>query len=53
MLGTQALAKGLDLSLTLSNLFDKRYAHPGAETNWQDALEQDGRKVSVRAIYHF
>ena len=53
VLGTQALAKGLDLSLTLSNLFDKRYAHPGAETNWQNALEQDGRKVSVRAIYHF
>ena len=52
-LGTQSLAKGLDVSLTLTNLFDKRYAHPGAETNWQNAFEQDGRAVRVQATYRF
>jgi iron complex outermembrane receptor protein len=50
---TQALARGLSLSLGVNNLFDKRYAHPGAETNWQDALEQDGRNVRVALQYQF
>ena len=52
-LTTGALAKDLDLSLTVSNLFDKRYAHPGADTNWQNALEQDGRSVRLAAQYRF
>ena len=52
-LRTGALARGLDLSLTLSNLFDKRYAQPGADTNWQNALEQDGRTVRLAAEYSF
>jgi iron complex outermembrane receptor protein len=52
-LSTEALAKGLELSLTIRNLFDKRYAHPGAETNWQNALEQDGRSVLVKLEYRF
>lgn len=52
-LSTEALAKGLEVSLNLGNLFDKRYAHPGADTNWQNAFEQDGRSLRVHAIYHF
>lgn len=52
-LSTEALAKGLELSLTVQNLFDKRYAHPGADTNWQNALEQDGRSVGVKFLYAF
>jgi outer membrane receptor protein involved in Fe transport len=52
-LTTSALAKDLDLSLTVGNLFDKRYAHPGADTNWQNALEQDGRSVRLAAQYRF
>ncbi len=52
-LTTGALAKDLDLSLTVGNLFDKRYAHPGADTNWQNALEQDGRSVRLAAQYRF
>ncbi|MDP1900997.1 MAG: TonB-dependent receptor [Rubrivivax sp.] len=52
-LSTQALAKGLELSLGLANLFDKHYAQPGADTNWQNALEQDGRSVRVKASYRF
>ena len=52
-LSTQALAKGLELSLAVYNLFDKRYAHPGADSNWQNALEQDGRSVRVKLSYGF
>jgi outer membrane receptor protein involved in Fe transport len=52
-LTTGALAKDLDLSLTVGNLFDKRYVHPGADTNWQNALDQDGRSVRLAATYRF
>lgn len=52
-LGTDSLAPGLSLSLGIGNLFDKRHAHPGADTNWQNALQQDGRSVSVKASYRF
>ena len=46
-------AKGLEVSLGIYNLFDKRYAHPGADSNWQNALEQDGRSVRVKLSYKF
>ncbi len=46
-------ATGLEVALGVHNLFDKRYAHPGAPTNWQNALEQDGRSVRVTANYRF
>jgi iron complex outermembrane receptor protein len=52
-LSTEALAEGLELSLTIRNLFDKRYAHPGADFNWQNALEQDGRSVLGKLEYRF
>jgi outer membrane receptor protein involved in Fe transport len=52
-LGTHALAPGLALSLGVDNLFDKRYAHPGADTNWQNALVQDGRSVRFHFLYKF
>ena len=52
-LGTEALARGLELSLGIQNLFDKRYVHPAADSNWQNALEQDGRSVRVSATYRF
>ena len=52
-LRTGALGKGLALSLNLQNLFDKRYAHPGADSNWQNTLAQDGRSLRVEARLHF
>ena len=52
-LSTDALAKGLDLSVGIYNLFDKRYAHPAADSNWQNALDQDGRSVRVKLSYRF
>jgi iron complex outermembrane receptor protein len=47
------LAPGLELSLTASNLFDKRYAQPAAATNWQNALVQDGRSLRVALALAF
>ncbi|MBL0149923.1 MAG: TonB-dependent receptor [Ideonella sp.] len=52
-LSTEALAKGLELSLNISNLFDKRYSQPAADSNWQNALEQDGRSIAARVSYRF
>ena len=50
-LSTESLAKGLELSLGVGNLFGKRYAQPASANHWQDWLEQDGR--SVRADLHY
>lgn len=44
---------GLDFTLTLLNLFDERYDHPVADSNWQNRLEQDGRAVRLRMDYRF
>ena len=52
-LSTGVLARGLELSLGIRNLFDKRYSHPGSTYNWQNALEQDGRNVRVKLSYRF
>jgi iron complex outermembrane receptor protein len=52
-LSTDKWVKGLKLGLGIRNLFDKRYAHPGADSNWQNALEQDGRSVRLQASYKF
>jgi iron complex outermembrane receptor protein len=52
-LGTESLAPGLELSLKIANLHDKRYAHPGADTNWQNAITQDGRSARLQVSYRF
>ncbi len=46
-------APGLDISLGIYNLFDARYAQPGAANNWQNAIEQDGRSVRLRLVQRF
>ncbi len=46
-LSTDALAPGVELTLGLYNLFDKKFAHPGSPNNWQNQFEQDGRTVRV------
>ena len=50
---TEALAKGLELSVSLNNLFDKRHTRPAADTNWQNTLDQDGRSARAKASYRF
>jgi iron complex outermembrane receptor protein len=52
-LSTQSIAKGLELSLALDNLCDKRYAQPASANNWQNALNQDGRSVRAKFTYAF
>jgi outer membrane receptor protein involved in Fe transport len=52
-LSTEALAPGLELSLGVRNLFSKAYAHPGADSNWQNAIDQDGRSVRVKLAYRY
>jgi outer membrane cobalamin receptor len=50
-LSTESLARGLEISLGVGNLFDKHYAQPASANHWQNSLEQDGR--SVRADLHY
>jgi outer membrane cobalamin receptor len=50
-LSTESLAKGLEISLGVGNLFDKRYAQPASSSHWQNSLQQDGR--SVRTDFHY
>ncbi len=52
-LSTAAIAKGLEVGLGIQNLFDKRYAHPAADINWQNALDQDGRSIALNLTYSF
>jgi iron complex outermembrane receptor protein len=52
-LSTDILAKGLELSTGIYNLFGKRYAQPNAAGSWQNAVEQDGRSIRVQLTYGF
>lgn len=46
-------ARGLEVSLGVYNLFNQSYAHPGSDTNYQNALDQDGRSLRLRVDYRF
>ncbi|HET9822591.1 MAG TPA: TonB-dependent receptor [Burkholderiaceae bacterium] len=48
-----ALGRSADLTLGVTNLLDKRYAHPGSDANWQRAIEQDGRSLRVQWLLRF
>jgi iron complex outermembrane receptor protein len=52
-LSTEALVRGLKLSIGVYNLFDKRYAQPAAVTNWQNSFEQDGRSVQLKLSFRY
>jgi len=45
--------KGLDLSASVYNLFDKSYQDPASLDHLQDSLVQDGRTFRVTARYRF
>lgn len=47
------LAPGLELSASVYNLFDRRYADPGAEEHVQDAIAQNGRTYRLKFSYTF
>jgi iron complex outermembrane receptor protein len=48
-------AKGLEVSFSVLNLFDRRYDHPSGapRLNWQPTIEQDGRSVRLALDYRF
>jgi iron complex outermembrane receptor protein len=50
---SQKLAKGLEVSASIYNLFDTRYGYPGAEDHLQDVIQQDGRSVRLKLTYRF
>lgn len=54
-LSTDRLAKGLELSLGLYNLFNQRYELPVAygRYTWQNALEQDRRAARLKVTFRF
>jgi outer membrane receptor protein involved in Fe transport len=50
---TKPVSRGLELAIGVYNLFGARYRVPLAETNWQNALEQDGRTLRVTLMSRF
>lgn len=50
---TRSLLPRTDLAFTLRNLLDRRYQHPGADSNWQSAFEQDGRSLRLELTTRF
>ncbi len=50
---SRRLAKGLDLSASVYNVFDKKYGDPGGPQHLQDTIEQDGRNVRLKVTWGF
>lgn len=47
------LAPGTELALTAFNLFDRRYADPGAREHRQATIPQDGRVLQARLTWSY
>ncbi|WP_161993185.1 TonB-dependent receptor plug domain-containing protein [Lacisediminimonas profundi] len=47
------LAKGLEMSASIYNVFNRRYADPGANEHLQDSLRQDDRSWRLKFTYGF
>jgi iron complex outermembrane receptor protein len=45
--------KGFDISASVYNLFNVRYADPAAEEHHQDSIAQDGRSFRLKLTYSF
>ena len=52
-LTSQKLAHGLELSASIYNLFDRRYADPARPEHTQDVIPQDGRNFRFKLSYRF
>ena len=50
---SRQLLKGLELSASVYNLFDKRYSDPGSVDHLQATIHQDARSFRVKASYAF
>lgn len=47
------IAKGLDLSVSIYNLFDEEYFDPGSADHIQDQIEQEGLAFRVKLTWRF
>jgi outer membrane cobalamin receptor len=52
-LATTRLLRNVEMSVSLFNLFDRRYADPGSAEHVQAAIAQDGRSARVKLVYVF
>lgn len=50
---SRELAKGLEISATVYNMFDRKYGDPASNEFRQDTIPQDGRSFRVKFTYHF
>ena len=50
---SRELLPGLELSLSVYNLFDRRYSDPTSPDFLQRAIPQDGRSLRVKATWRF
>ncbi len=50
---SQKLIKGVELSVSVYNLFDRRYGHPAGSEHAQAVILQDGRTFRVKLTYRF
>ena len=49
----QRPVSGLDLSLSIYHLFDRKYSDPAADEHRQNAIEQNGRNLRLKLTYRF
>ena len=52
-LSTLRLARNVEASIAITNLFDRRYADPGTPEHQQRSIAQDGRSMRARIGYVF
>lgn len=50
---SQNLVQGLDISVSVYNLFDRTYSDPATPFHWQNLIAQDGRSFRVKLSYRF
>jgi len=50
---SRQIAKGLEISASVYNLFDTTYFDPGSEHHLQDMLQQDGRNYRLKITWGF
>jgi iron complex outermembrane receptor protein len=50
---SQNVMKGLDISASVYNLFNRKYSDPGSTEHLQDLLKQDGQTFRFKLTYRF
>jgi iron complex outermembrane receptor protein len=50
---SRELTKNLEASVSVHNLFDKKYAYPAGPDHLQSSIEQDGRTFRLKLTYRY